>query len=269
MAILFPGSNKALRRKYFMALVICIVNSLAFITTTDRFLSYNNLPPETSLPVNEDEEEHLVHLRSIICDCNASSKVGVIALHQHEKLLPDHSLVGCIEQVNKSCFYWITEFSNERINLDKVWGYKFAYVEGKGLCPFEFRQGQMIDLSGVDKSLIFRICQYLVNNHLASRFGLMLLIPELSKNEMTEFPMHRGMVQVPTKVLLPREQMTVTTGWHCDIETGIFRAWDQCVILKDGNHVWWEPETKTHKEPINFHDAVSLLEEATILRLRA
>ncbi|KAG7424496.1 hypothetical protein Forpi1262_v014560 [Fusarium oxysporum f. sp. raphani] len=153
---------------------------------------HNTLLPETSLPIDEKEKVHWVHLLNMIRDCNASDKFGVIALHQHKTLLPNHSFVWNLEQVNKSYFYWTSERANERINLDKICGYKFAY-NGKGLCPFEFRQGEMLDLSGVDKGLFPRIVQYLVDNHLTSRFGLGSLIPELSKNTMTELQLSRGM----------------------------------------------------------------------------
>src|SRR6478735_10697966 len=105
MKILF-GSNKALRRRSSTTLVICVVCSLPFITTTNRFLSYNNLLPETSLPIDENEKVHWVHLLKMIRDCNASDKFGVIALHQHKTLLPNHSFVWNLEQVNKSYFYW-------------------------------------------------------------------------------------------------------------------------------------------------------------------
>jgi hypothetical protein len=221
---------------------------------------YNNLPPETSLPINE--AEHLVHIGKIIWDCKASNKIGVIALHHHETLLPDHSFVGHIEQLNKSYYYWTRKLANERINLDKVCGYKFSYVEGKRLCPFEFRQGQMLDLSGVDKTLFSRIGQYLIKNYLTSRIGLVLLIPELSKNKMTEFSLPCGMVQVETE-LLPKDQTTVTTEWHWDPRTGLYGAGVYCVINKKGEH----EELVTKCEGLSkIVDVVNLAEQAGLLQ---
>ncbi|OBS15768.1 hypothetical protein FPOA_13448, partial [Fusarium poae] len=72
---------------------------------------YHNLLPETSLPVNE---EHLDHLLKIIWDCNASNKIGIIALHKHKTLPPNHSFVGYAEQAKKGYLYWIMKFANER-----------------------------------------------------------------------------------------------------------------------------------------------------------
>lgn len=237
-----------------------MVCSLPFITTTNRFLSHNNLPPETSLPINE--KKHINHILEMIRECNAANEFGVIALHQHKTLLPDHSFVGHIEKLNKSYCYWIRDLANERINLDKVYGSKFAYVEGEGLYPFEFCQGQMPDLSGVDKALFQQIGQYLVKNNLTSRLGLGLLRPELSKNKMTEFPRYRGMVQVPTKLLLPKDLETVETEWHWDSATGIYGAGTNCVILRSGEHV--RPKTDD-EEPTNFDDIVRQLVRDSIM----
>jgi hypothetical protein len=226
---------------------------------------YNNLPAETSLPIDEqDVKKHLVYLSQVIRDSKASSAIGVIALHQHETLLPNHSFVGNTEQLDDERYaYYIQKSANERINIDKVCGYKFAYVEGKGLCPFEFRQGQMPDLSGVDKTFVPRIVQYLVKYHLTSRLGLGLLIPEISKNKMTEFPMRWGMVLVPTE-LLPKNLTTVTTEWHWDPPTRIFGPETNCVILRSGKHVEPVPD---NEEPINFDDIVRLLVRSSMLPL--
>ncbi|KPA35717.1 hypothetical protein FLAG1_11567 [Fusarium langsethiae] len=141
----------------------CLEQSVTKEVLHNSYNIYNNLPAETSLPI--DEQEHLVYLSQVIRDSKASNAIGVIALHQHETLLPNHSFVGNTEQLDDERYaYYIQKSANERINIDKVCGYKFAYVEGKGLCPFEFRQGQMPDLSGVDKTFVPRIVQYLVKN---------------------------------------------------------------------------------------------------------
>jgi hypothetical protein len=187
----------------------------------------------------------------------------VIALHHHETLLPDQSLVGHIEQLKKRYYYWIRKLANERINLDEVCGYKFAYVEKKRLRPFEFRQGQMLDLSEVDKTLFPRIGQYLVENHLTSRLGLGLLIPELSKNKMTEFQLHCGMVLVETELLLPKDLTTITTEWHCDPQTGIYGAGLDCVINKKGKHEKLITKCEGLSEIV---DVVNLAEQVGLLQ---
>jgi hypothetical protein len=223
---------------------------------------HNNFPPETSLPI--DEEEHLAHLRKILWDCKAWNKVGIIALHQHETLLPNHSFVGDIRQLDDERYAcYIQKFANEEINIDKVCGYMFAYVEGKGLRPFLFRQGQMLDLSGVDKTLVPRIIQYLVQNRLTSRLGLGLLIPELSKNKVTEFPMGSGMALVPTELLLLRKLTTVATEWHWDPRTGVFGVGTGCVILKSGKHV--KPKTDDKELTLEV-DFAGVLRRVNILQ---
>ncbi|KAL3587517.1 hypothetical protein FPOAC2_13414 [Fusarium poae] len=93
---------------------------------------YNNLPAETSLPI--DEQEHLVYLSQVIRDSKASSAIGVIALHQHETLLPNHSFVGNTEQLDDERYaYYIQKSANERINIDKVCGYKTRVAHTRNL----------------------------------------------------------------------------------------------------------------------------------------
>jgi hypothetical protein len=214
---------------------MCMEYGLTAIIITNHLLSYHNLLPETSLPVNE---EHLDHLLKIIWDCNASNKIGIIALHKHKTLPPNHSFVGYAEQAKKGYLYWIMKFANEKIDLDQVCGYKFAFVDGIGLYPFEFRKGQMLDLSGIAEILFLRIYQYLVDHDLTSRFGVMLLIPELSQKKRTELLQRRGMVLIETESLPQTDLTTVPTAWQWDPDgAGTYGVGIECQKSIKGGHV--------------------------------
>ncbi|SCO54583.1 uncharacterized protein FFNC_15583 [Fusarium fujikuroi] len=181
---------------------------------------YNSLLPETSLSIDQKDEEHAAQLIDIIRKGGAWDKITVLVLHCHKQLRPNHSWVGSIKRTDESDVYLTKHVANEEIALDMTSGHKFQYIKGKGFCAFTFVQGEPpVDFSGMNEEVFPRLEEYLTAKGLTSRFGFGVRIPKLASHRWTEYQLPDGMVLVKTQWVSADDQATtVITEWWCDTE---------------------------------------------------
>jgi hypothetical protein len=226
---------------------------------------YNALPKDdTLLEAQQKDGEHLPQLRLLFQKFGVQQLFGLHRLHRHSDILDGFQMAGRTVIHNKHPYYW-TKVVDDALKPSKVCGLKYIYHPEHGLCPYEFHEGDLPDISKVDPEFFLAVNKYLVKHDLTSTFGLLYLAPGLLERSKLEFVLSNGemllaqmassLVQAVLSILDNGATVATCWSWLNPMCTSEIR----CLIFEDRKH------RKVNTEPQDVHrsidDAIRVVEE--------
>ncbi|KAI3565917.1 hypothetical protein IWW34DRAFT_711205 [Fusarium oxysporum f. sp. albedinis] len=147
-------------------------------------LSYGNKDQDQ----DQDDQRHRESLRQLLEKFDVQDIFGLVDKHKHFDLPDDSHLIGTVGTFGvhpQSLFYLIRTVADKTSNPNELCGHKFTYIPGKGLRPYEFHQGPLLDDSKVKPEFFSQFINYL-NKYNITSIGLEYVIPQVSQIAMHE-----------------------------------------------------------------------------------
>ncbi|KAM5528845.1 hypothetical protein FOXYSP1_16689 [Fusarium oxysporum f. sp. phaseoli] len=226
---------------------------------------FNALPKDdTLLKVQQKDHEHLRQLSLLFEKFGVRQLFGLHRPHRHSNVPDGFQMAGRTVIHNKHLYYW-TKPVDDALKTSKVCGLKYIFHREQGLCPYEFHEGDLPDISKVDPEFFLAVNNYLINHDLTSTFGLLYLAPGLLERSKLEFVLTNGellLAQMASSLVRTALSIfdigtTVTTCWSWSSPTCTSEI--RCLIFEDGIHR--KVKTKPQKVHRSIDDAISAVEE--------
>lgn len=176
---------------------------------------YNQLPDDSDQP--EVLQLHLDILAEIFVRHNAQNKFGLHLIHGHG-VQQGKVKVGI--NFTDPLGYWTVPMEISQIDLNNIHGHIFKLTPRGSLVAYEFREGSLEDVTGIEAAFFQDLIDYLRQHNLASVLGLQALCGE-SSQEMVEFVLDNGNTVMLDKSIARYGGIYRVTGWYISLEDGI------------------------------------------------
>ncbi|KID66218.1 uncharacterized protein G6M90_00g068370 [Metarhizium brunneum] len=143
---------------------------------------YNLLPDDADQPVVQ--HIHLQELASLFKRFNVQKKFGMHLIHGHFQLDEGSVMLGTALTSLRG--YWTRPTSIAKIEPADIHGHIFTLTESGEMQAYEYRDGPVPNLEGIDPTFFLELIKYLQANNLASLLGLEILGAEVP-DMMCEF----------------------------------------------------------------------------------
>lgn len=133
--------------------------------------SYNLLPDDEDQP--EVQQDHLRELASLFKRFNVQDKFGMHLIHGHFQLDDGNVMLGNALTSVRGC--WTKPTNITDINPSDIHGHIFRLTSNGEMQAYEYREGPIANLDGVDPTFFKELVQYLQANDLGNLLGLQVL----------------------------------------------------------------------------------------------
>lgn len=154
-------------------------------------------------------DNHVKNLASLFVQHNAHRLLGIHLIHGHFNLPQDSILLGKSFKEPRGRWAQITKAPD--VNPTTIHGHIFALSKNR-LCPYEFQDGPLPDLSEVSSEFLPAFILYITENGLGDLIGLQVL-GECNEVSMSELILDNGTVMIQSDVLKGCSPSRVT-GWR-------------------------------------------------------
>jgi len=221
---------------------------------------YNLLPDDSQQP--EVHETHIRNLAALFARNHADGILGIHLAHAHFELPENTTLLG----VNYNTPYcrWTRTTAIQTIDLSNVHGHIFVLTE-HGFHPYEYQEGPMPDLSGVDEAFFPQLTDYITRNNLEGLLGLQV-VDGNNTAQMLELILPNATVMLNESDLVGCNR-TRQTGWKfmCnDGEPRVCKSNETHGTTANGHVVY--NEGQPHPKLETFQDLLAALADAGIMR---
>lgn len=215
--------------------------------------------------MDDDEQpavanSHIERLAEIFVRHNAHEKLGVHLIHGHFKIPADTIMLGT--NFENPSGRWTKPTSINEVNLDNVHGHIFVLTPEHDFVAYEYQDGPLPDLSGIDPAFFTEFISYIVDNDLASVLGLQVLIEGVHQS-MFELILDEGTVMLDTAAA--RNCTTYRqTGWMFELQNGqplVRVAGEKHALLTNGNHKVFFPKNPPKLDSVaNLKEALKMVD---------
>ncbi|KAI3395663.1 hypothetical protein diail_1031 [Diaporthe ilicicola] len=145
-------------------------------------VAYNLLPDDGDQP--EVQQTHLQELASLFKRFDVQDKFGMHLIHGHSQLDEGNVMLGTALASVRGC--WTKPTSITDINPSDIHGH-ISRLTGNGeMQAYEYREGPIANLDGIDPAFFNELAQYLRANDLGNLLGLQVLAQD-AREMMCEF----------------------------------------------------------------------------------
>ncbi|KAJ6436396.1 C6 finger domain-containingprotein [Purpureocillium lavendulum] len=145
-------------------------------------LIYNLLPDDGDQP--DVQPIHLQELASLFKRFNVQDKFGMHLIHGHSQLDEGNIMLGTALASVRGC--WTKPTSITDIDPSNIHGHIFRLTGNGEMQAYEYREGPIVNLDGVNPAFFRELAQYLLANDLESLLGLQVLVQD-APEMMCEF----------------------------------------------------------------------------------
>lgn len=139
--------------------------------------------------------------------------------------------------IKNHCGRWTKATATDTIDVSKIHGHIFALHSVYELVAYEYQDGPIPDLSGIDKAFFSEFILYLITNNLASLLGLQVRLDGMPKS-MFELDLDQGTIMLD-EAAVHGCAASRQTGWAFelkDAEARVCAANETYAKKTSGNH---------------------------------
>ncbi|KAK4074650.1 hypothetical protein Purlil1_12906 [Purpureocillium lilacinum] len=157
--------------------------------------AYNVLPDDGDQP--DVKKIHLQELASLFKRFSVQDKFGMHLIHGHTQLDEGNIMLGTALASVRGC--WTKPTSITEIDLSNIHGHIFRLTGNGEMQAYEYREGPVVNLDGVNPAFFRELAQYLLANGLENLLGLEVLVQD-APEMMCEFVLqNHGTVMLDTR----------------------------------------------------------------------
>ncbi|KAH7186449.1 hypothetical protein DER44DRAFT_190470 [Fusarium oxysporum] len=213
-------------------------------------IKHNRLPKDSEMqPI---KKEHVEFLNQLIEDHQGRGILGLHVPHKHFDVPSETHLTGRLYALDGRKYYLTRTINNDEFDSRKLCGHIFIFDQDEGLCPYDFHEAPLPDISVMNRALFSEMDNYIHKHGLRHSVALEYIIPQLPARPMFELVLRdqRCMLLIEYEIVVLGPQKPVVTGYR-HVEPGVsLGEGTQYIPLPGGGHKIYNPDERLEIEGV-------------------